>query len=75
MFRRDLTHREQEAAAEAMRRRGCGRCGRTFGSSAGYSIHFESGEGSRCLPGDAYGQLEERDGVWVLRGSSAAAGR
>jgi hypothetical protein len=36
-----------------------------------YGVHFEDGEGSRCLDGDARGQLEERDGAWILVGSGA----
>lgn len=61
--------RNREALEAAARPRGCGRCGRTFANSAAYSVHFESGEGSRCLPDDAFGQLEVRDGVWMLAGT------
>jgi len=59
---------ERAAIEAAAAPRGCGRCGRTLIGSAAWTVHFESGEGSRCLPGDACGQLEERDGVWVLAG-------
>jgi hypothetical protein len=61
--------REREAIAAASAPRGCGRCGRTYASASAYAVHFEHGEGSRCLPGDARGQLEQVDGVWQRIGS------
>ena len=67
-----VTRTEQEAIEAALRPRGCGRCGRTFGNGTAYAVHFESGEGSACLPGDAYGQLEQVDGVWIVPGSDAS---
>lgn len=69
---RDEQRDEQAAVDQARRARGC-RCGRTFIGSA-YDVHLESGPGSRCLPGDAFGQIEQTaDGVWVLVGTSGAA--
>lgn len=65
-----MTRTEQEAIEEARRPRGCARCGRTFGDSIAYSVHFESGAGSRCLPGDCYGQLLEVDGIWCVPGTA-----
>ena len=65
-----VTARDQAAIEAARRPRGCARCGRTFGNGTAYAVHFESGEGSACLPGDAYGQLEQRDGVWVVPGTA-----
>jgi hypothetical protein len=62
----------REAIEAAMRPKGCPPCGRTFGTRSAYEIHFEQGPGSRCLPGDAYGQLVEVDGVWCVPGSEAA---
>jgi HK97 family phage major capsid protein len=67
-----MTPTEQEAIEAAARPKGCGRCGRTFGNSTAYSVHFESGPGTRCLPGDAYGQLIEVSGVWCVPGSDTA---
>ena len=67
-----MTAADQAAIEAAMRPRGCGRCGRTFGSGAAYAVHFESGEGSRCLEGDARGQLISVSGVWCIPGSDAA---
>lgn len=61
--------RERVALDEAVRPRSCRGCGGTFANSVAYAVHFEGGEGSRCLPGDAYGQLVDVDGVWVLAGS------
>lgn len=69
---RDDARSQRELIEAARRPRGCGRCGRTLIGSAAWTVHFESGEGSPCLPGDAYGQLEERDGAWILAGSDAA---
>lgn len=63
---------EREAVEAAMRPVGCRACGATYGSPSAYQVHFESGEGSRCLPGDARGQLVDRDGVWCLPGSDTA---
>jgi hypothetical protein len=61
--------RALEDAIEAARQpRGCGRCGRTFGGATAWQVHFEAGEGSRCLPDDAHGQLVEVDGVWCRPG-------
>ena len=55
--------------AEARRPRSCRACGGLFIGSA-FTVHRV---GDRCLPGgDAYGQLEQVDGVWVMRGSDAA---
>jgi hypothetical protein len=67
-----MTRTEHDALEEALRPRSCRRCGRTFGNGAAYAVHFESGENSPCLPGDAYGQLVQVDGVWCAPG---AAGR
>ena len=47
---------EQEAVAEAQRARGCLSCGGTYVGSA-FEVHFQDGPGSRCLPGDARGQI------------------
>jgi hypothetical protein len=63
---------EREQLEAAMRPVGCRGCGATFGSRGAYITHFEQGEGSRCLPGDAHGQLVDRDGVWCLPGSDVA---
>jgi hypothetical protein len=64
---------EPDPVAEAMRPRGCTSCGLTFGSSAAYQIHFESGEGSRCLPAwRLEGQLTDVGGVLCVPGSDAA---
>jgi hypothetical protein len=68
----DAAQREAEAIAEALAPRGCQRCGGIYGNAAAYVVHFEQGEGSRCLPGDARGQLVEVDGVRVQRGTDAA---
>lgn len=65
---------DREAIEAARSARGCRSCGKTLIGSAAWLVHFEQGEGSRCLPGDAHGQLEETpDGVWILLGSGAAA--
>jgi len=71
-FRQDGRSGDQEAIEAAARPRSCSRCGGTYGSASAYTVHFESGEGSRCLPGDARGQLVSIDGVWCLPGSDAA---
>lgn len=64
---------EREAIEEAMRPVGCRACGRTFGSNSAYITHFEAGEGSRCLPDGAYGQLVEvSGGVWCIPNTDAA---
>jgi len=64
------SHRGREAAEEAARPKSCGRCGRTFGNATAWTVHFEQGPDSRCLPGDAYGQLVQVDGVWCLPGTA-----
>lgn len=66
---RELTAREREALAEAARPKGCGQCGRTFSNAAAWTVHLENGPGTRCLPGDAYGQLVQVDGVRRLPGA------
>jgi len=75
-FMRELTaaaRAEREAVEAAMRPVGCRYgCGATFGSPGAYAVHFERGEGSRCLPGDARGQLVEVDGIWCLPGTDVA---
>jgi len=63
---------EREAVDAAMKPVGCRSCGRTYGSQSAYTVHFESGEGSRCLADDARGQLLERDGVWCLPGTDVS---
>jgi hypothetical protein len=64
---------QPDPVKEALSPRGCGRCGLTFGSAASWQVHFEDGpETSRCLPPGAFGQLIERDGIWVLPWSDAA---
>ena len=63
---------DREAIEAAMRPVGCRSCGQTYGSSGAYLVHFEQGEGSRCLTGDARGQLVDVDGVYCLPGSDAA---
>lgn len=63
---------EREAIEAAMRPVGCRSCGRTYGSRSAYLVHFQAGEGSRCLDGDARGQLVERSGVYCLPGSDAS---
>jgi hypothetical protein len=60
---------ERDAIAEALKPRGCGSCGLTMGSASAWTVHFEHGPGSRCLPPGARGQLAEVDGVWCTRGS------
>jgi hypothetical protein len=69
---REAARQQQEAIEAALRPKGCGSCGQTFGTMAAYLIHFEDQEGSRCLPPGARGQLAERDGVWCIRNSDAA---
>lgn len=71
LWRRD-DHGLADAVTEAQRPRSCRACGRTFGSLAAWTIHFEAGPGSRCLPDDARGQLVLIDGVLCLPGSGAA---
>jgi len=68
IFGRERTAREQEAIEAARQPKGC-RCGRTFGNAAAWTVHFENGPGTRCLPDDARGQLVEVDGVWCLPGA------
>jgi hypothetical protein len=68
----DQRQQWREAIEEAMRPAGCPQCGATYGSSSAYLVHFEAGPGSRCLPGDARGQLIEIDGVYCTPGSDAA---
>lgn len=63
---------EREAIEAAMRPKGCGGCGQTFGSMGAYLVHFEAQEGSRCLPPGARGQLVDRDGVWCIPGFDPA---
>ena len=63
---------EREAIEAAMRPVGCRACGQTYGSGGAYLVHFEFGEGSRCLPGDARGQLVEISGVWCLPGTDVS---
>ncbi len=70
MFGRD-SHSDAEAIDAARRPRGC-RCGATFIGDAACSIHRDPGWPGGCLPPGALGQLEERDGVWVLPGSDPA---
>jgi hypothetical protein len=62
-----VTTRADLAAALAAARapQSCRHCGRLFIGSA-FGVHRDDGE---CLPGDACGQLEQRDGVWVMVGS------
>lgn len=69
---KDTVSRDADELAEALKPRGCGSCGGFYGSASAYTVHFEQGEGSRCLPGDAHGQLEQVDGVWVLPWSDTA---
>lgn len=64
---REATAQEQGAVLAAAQPRGCERCGRTFADLASYTVHQDPVQG--CLPGDAYGQLEEVDGVWRRIGS------
>lgn len=68
----EAARRDREAIEEAMRAKSCRSCGRVFGSTGAYMIHFEDGEGTRCLSDGARGQLQEVAGVWVLPGSDAA---
>lgn len=63
---------ERDAIEAAMRPVGCRTCGQTYGSTGAYTVHFEDREGSRCLPGDARGQLVEISGVWCLPGTDVA---
>jgi hypothetical protein len=58
----------EKALAAATAPRSCPACGRLFIGPA-FTVHRDCG---RCLPGDAYGQLVQVDGAWVLRGSAAA---
>jgi hypothetical protein len=71
-FRRKRREAVSEAISEALAPRGCGSCGMTFGSASAWTVHFEAGPGSRCLPPGARGQLAEVDGVWCTRGSDAS---
>lgn len=57
-----------DAIADAQRPRGCPACGRTLLGSAAFAVHKDPAAG--CLPDGAYGQLENRGGVWVLAGSA-----
>lgn len=59
--------RQQAAIEQVLKPRGCSACGGIYGSASAWTVHFEQGEGSRCLPGDARGQLVEVDGVWCTR--------
>ncbi len=59
--------RAEQAIEEARRPRGCGRCGRTFANAVSYQVHDDPAQG--CLPGDAFGQLEQVDGVWQRIGA------
>jgi hypothetical protein len=68
-WNRDEDQAVSRAAEEAAKPRGCRLCGRTFGGESAWTVHFEEGPGSRCLPGDAYGQLVNVDGVWLVAGS------
>jgi hypothetical protein len=63
---------ERDAIAEAQRPVGCRACGATYGSQGAYVVHFESGEGSRCLPDDARGQLVDVSGVWCIPNTDVA---
>ena len=63
---------ERESVEAAMKPVGCRSCGRTYGSQSAYIVHFELGEGSRCLSDDARGQLVEISGVWCLPGTDVA---
>lgn len=70
--RREEAEALAAAVADAQKPWSCRACGRLFIGRSAYSVHFESGEGSRCIDGDARGQLEELDGAWIMRGSGAA---
>lgn len=59
-----------DAIADAQRPRGCQHCGRTFLGASAFAIHRDLAVG--CLPDGAYGQLEDRGGVWTRVGDPAA---
>jgi hypothetical protein len=53
--------------------RGCPVCFEVFASESAWSVHFEAGPGTRCLPKWRFAPLlVERSGVWCLAGSDAA---
>jgi hypothetical protein len=58
---------EREAVEAAMRPVSCRSCGATYGSTGAYVVHFEFGEGSRCLSGDRAAQQHgQQDAVRTL---------
>jgi hypothetical protein len=61
---------DDDALADAQRPRGCPDCGRTFLGSSAFTVHKDPAAG--CLPDGAYGQLENRGGVWARPGDPAA---
>lgn len=63
---------ERDAVDEALRPRGCPRCGLVFGSAAAFTVAHDPNWPGGCLPPGAAGQLAEVDGVWVLPWSDAA---
>ena len=63
---------QQDAVDEAMKPRGCPDCGQTFGSAGAFTVHRSGDWPGGCMPPGALGQLQERDGVWVIPGSDAA---
>jgi hypothetical protein len=68
----EAARQQQEEIDEALKPKGCGSCGQTFGSAGAFAVHYQDGPGSRCLVGDARGQLVDRDGVLCLPGSDVS---
>ena len=60
---------EREAVEAASAARGCGSCGRTFGSPGAYAVAHDG----RCLPDHMIeSALVEVSGIWCTRGSDTA---
>ena len=66
---REQSEQDRNAAMEALQPRDCPACGRRFADHASFTVHRDPSQG--CLPGDAFGQLEESDGVWRRIGTAA----
>jgi len=72
MFSSARDHRDIEAAERALQPRGCRDCGATFADLNSWTVHRDPRWPGGCLPPGALGQLQERDGIWVVPGSDAA---
>jgi hypothetical protein len=66
---REQSAQDRQAVLEASQPRSCPACGSRFADHASLTVHRDPSQG--CLPGDAYGQLEESDGVWRRIGTAA----